>query len=296
MRGASFHLKPVLDPEGCVAHNTRTWSEDHPQPTYLIGGDYGAVIKAGDVVQVHADKMAMATGQAKAIRRYSPVWEGVLNLDETQSAATLVDQVGAFAEGYQRLTGHRVLQAHIHLDEGRIEDGRKKINAHAHIVVDRTNARGRPIRIDRVRLRQVQDLAAKTTGLARGDDARTTRRRHLSHQTYRALAQKGLLQNQTQVEEQARAVKQDRDAAEVKAIKRGHLGMAVGILDLLNNGQIPENDNTRIVTALNDPDPAAIETLATDIRQRGLEQMAELRSSRPRQTKHSGKKDRGWDR
>lgn len=190
-RGASFHLKPVVSPADCQIHNRREWTTDHPQPGYILGGPHWSAIEGGDVVKIHGQKMALASGKARSMAEYSPVWDGVLNLDPDLRQSVLDDQVKTFGREYERISGHKVISAQIHLDEGRIEDGKRKINAHAHLTVDRTDDAGRPIRLDKDQLRQVQDAAAVVTGLERGDDASETRLKHLPHRSYKALARSG---------------------------------------------------------------------------------------------------------
>lgn len=201
---ASFHLKPATSPAASVAHNTRTWSADHPPPGYLLPPEHrleNVAVIEGDVAAIHAAKMAMASGKARSMKEYSPVWDGVLNLQHAPplTREQYADQVRVFCESYERITGHRVIAAHVHLDEGRVEHGLVQRNTHAHVTVDRTDDRGRPIRLDRDQLRQVQDLAAQATGLPRGKDARETGLKHLPHQAYRALAKAGRLKTQRDV-------------------------------------------------------------------------------------------------
>jgi hypothetical protein len=215
MRGASFHLKPVRSPAAAEAHNTRTWSAEHQAPRYILPEAHrlGAwrEIAAGDVQDIFHQKMRLASGKARSMREYSPLWEGVLNLDHPTGDAAAdreryAHQVRRFAEGYEAITGHRVIAADIHLDEGRIDPlrGQPLYNAHAHVVVDRTDDRGRPIRLTPAQLRQVQDLAAEATGLERGEDARETRRRHVDHSTYRALARQGAVRSLSDIEREHR--------------------------------------------------------------------------------------------
>lgn len=209
-RGASFHLKPMTRPGASHAHNTREWSADHPEPGYLLPEEHrrGAwrVIAEGDPREVHAAKLALASAKAKSLAatgNYAPVWEGVLNLphpgEEHRDQGMYGDMVKHFARRYERITGHRVIAADVHLDEGRIENGHPVYNGHAHIAVDRTDEHGRPIQLNKTQLRQVQDLAATVTGLERGTDARETRRKHLPHQHYRALAKAGAVRSREEI-------------------------------------------------------------------------------------------------
>lgn len=214
MRGASIHLRAMGSPGAAMIHNLRLWSDEHPEPAYLLPQEHrlGHWVEVdGDVAEAIGAKAHLISHQARARQGYSQIWEGVLNLahptglgDRERNGA----QIRAFVAGYERITGHRVVQAVVHLDEGRIEAGQPIYNAHAHILIDRTDARGRIIPLSRTQLRQVQDLAAEVTGLERGEDARQTRRRHLPHQAWRGLAQAGV----------ARATEdRERDAAQVAA-------------------------------------------------------------------------------
>ena len=95
-------------------------------------------------------------------------------------------------------------------------DGTVHRNVHAHVVVDRTDERGRVVNsapdgkggtrrttiTDRkAQGRLVQDMTARITGLARGVDARESKRRHIDHHSYRALARQGRLHDADRVHE-----------------------------------------------------------------------------------------------
>jgi hypothetical protein len=227
-RGASFHLKPMLRPGASHAHNTRGWSADHPEPGYLLPEEHrlGAwrEMAAGDVQATHAKKLAEASPKAVSLAKvgkYSPVWEGVLNLaDPGPPRPDYAGQVRWFCEGYERITGHKVLAADIHLDEGRFEGGRPIYNAHAHVAVDRTDERGRPIQVNRQQLRQIQDLAAEATSLERGTDARETRRKHLDHGSYRALAKRGAIRSNAELDQDIREWEAVATIAEIESAGR----------------------------------------------------------------------------
>jgi len=199
-RGASFCVKSVLNTAAMVAHNTRSWSEEYPAPSYLLDGEHSRghwrSYAAEDPAEVIGAKWKLASGRAKASREFSPAWDGVLNLDHPTGDHAIDRvrydrQIARFVRGYEQFTGQRVLAVDVHLDEGRLEGGQPIYNAHAHVVIDRTDRRGRVIRLDREKLRHIQDLAAEATGLARGEDVRRTKRRHIDHREYRGLARAG---------------------------------------------------------------------------------------------------------
>ena len=116
-----------------------------------------------------------------------------------------------WCQEYEAITGEDVVACVIHRDEGHIgADGTVHRNVHAHVVVDRTDERGRVVNsipdgkggtrrttiTDRkAQGRLVQTMTAEITGLARGEDARESKRRHIDHHSYRALARQGRLRD-----------------------------------------------------------------------------------------------------
>jgi hypothetical protein len=206
MRGASFHALPVLKPAAAAIHNGRTWTAEHPAPGYLLpegeGGGHWVCLDEADPVARHAEKSAMASRQARQEKNYSPVWEGVLNLPPSPPASReeINAQVKDFAERYEKITGHKVLRASIHMDEGRMEDGKPVLNGHAHIEIDRTNDQGKVIKLKNSHLSQVQDAAAEATGLERGRPAKETKRKHQRHGQWRSGAQSGVNLSNDQID------------------------------------------------------------------------------------------------
>lgn len=196
MRGASVHFKPVKSAAHAVAHSART-----VPPTYLLPSDASigtfrlTRFNKYDVAAVHASKLAMASRQALREKNYSPVWEGVINLPSPDGApeaykSKCANSVSDWCDAYEKITGHKVLRADIHLDEGHVDEtGKVEFNAHAHVFVDRTNDLGRVIKVDAPKLRKVQDMTAKITGLERGDNALKTGRKHVPHQQFKAQAE-----------------------------------------------------------------------------------------------------------
>lgn len=206
MTGASVNFKAVKSAGHAVAHASREVA-----PTYLLPPDksMGTVVvldDAGKVSQVIDAKMALASPRAKVDKRYSPVWEGILNLrrpepgedaDEYRAECSAV--VTDWYKQYEAATGHKVLRVDVHLDEGHMVDGEAVLNAHAHVIADRTNDLGRVIKLDRKQLRALQTMTAEVTNLERGKSSKETRRKHISHHAYKHLAERGRLETQQQV-------------------------------------------------------------------------------------------------
>lgn len=195
MTGACVNFEPVSSALQAVAHASRAVA-----PSYLLAPAFSlgtiVIIDDKNAVAITLErKLEMASRQAKREKNFSPLWEGVINLerpvidsnfDAVEYKKRCVDSIRKWTVDYEKLTGHKVLRSDIHLDEGMVEDGEVKLNAHAHVIVDRTNEKGRVIKLSRTELQQVQTLTAKATGLPRGESA-TGGRKHLDHQTYKLL-------------------------------------------------------------------------------------------------------------
>ena len=239
-RGSSVHFKPLHSPMLCEAHNRRAVN-----PQYLLPPEHrleNIVVIEGNVAQVYAQKMALASGRARATKDYSPLKEGVANLANDEPPEKLSERMGRWCAEYERLTGERVVACVIHRDEGRIgADGTVHRNVHAHIVVDRTNERGRVVNSipdgkggtrrttitdRRDQGRRVQTMTAQVTGLVRGEDARESKRRHIDHHSYRALARQGRLRDADREQDlanRASSAERELDAARADAKLNGSL-------------------------------------------------------------------------
>ena len=226
-RGSSVHFKPLCSPMLCEAHNRRAVN-----PQYLLpekDREPNLVVRDGDVAQAYAQKMALASGRARATPKYSPLKEGIANLAD-EAPEVLHAKMERWCQEYEAITGERVVACVIHRDEGRIgADGTVHRNVHAHVVVDRTDERGRVVNsipdgkggtrrttiTDRkAQGRRVQDMTARVTGLARGEDARETKRRHIDHHSYRALARQDRLRDVARED----TLRRERDASHAVAV------------------------------------------------------------------------------
>ena len=226
-RGSSVHFRPLHSPMLCEAHNRRAVN-----PQYLLpekDREPNIVVRDGDVAQAYAQKMALASGRARATPKYSPLKEGIANLAD-EAPEVLHAKMERWCQEYEAITGERVVACVIHRDEGYIaSDGIARRNVHAHVVVDRTDRRGRVVNsipdgkggtrrttiTDRkAQGRRVQDMTARITGLERGADARETKRRHIDHHSYRALARQNRLRDVERVD----TLRRERDASHAVAV------------------------------------------------------------------------------
>jgi len=233
-RGSSVHFKTVKSAIHAVSHADRTVS-----PTYLLPPDksFGTVVvldDEGSVASTLQKKLALASRQALRSNDYSPLWEGVINLrrpvdGESQEVyknecKTVIQE---WCSKYEDMTGHKVLRADVHLDEGHMDGGVALLNAHAHVIADKTNDKGRVIKLTPQKLRDIQTLTAAVTRLERGVNSRISGVNHLGHQAYRHMAEKGKLETQQQVTQAVNKAKGENfqrnevHIAEVKAKAKG---------------------------------------------------------------------------
>lgn len=203
MRGSGVTFLPVRSIKSALRHDARL---NPYEPHYFLPKEHRlenmAVIDATDISARFARKKLLASARARADSRYSPFWEGVVVLpDRTDGEAVDVyrDRLGETMQNwsaeYAKLTRHAVMHCSVHLDEGHVRDGVAHYNAHAHVIVDRTDDRGRVIQLRRGELVRVQDLTAKVTGLRRGSTVQERRgapaRRHIGHKEWRAAQESG---------------------------------------------------------------------------------------------------------
>lgn len=241
MTGASVNFKAVKSAGHAVSHASREVA-----PTYLLPIDksYGTMVlldDKGKVSQVLDAKMALASPRAKVDQRYSPVWEGILNLrrpeageDAEKYRAECSAVVTDWYKRYEASTGHKVLRVDVHLDEGHMVDGEAVLNAHAHVIADRTNDLGRVIKLSPKQLRELQTVTAQVTGLERGKSSFETGRKHIGHQQYKALAEKGRLETQQQVGE----VKGELDKSQSDLTRQRKLSKEWSNADLAKNKKL----------------------------------------------------------
>ena len=207
-RGSSVHFRPVASPALCEAHNRRAVSPEYllPEAERLPNVE----VRGGDIAAVYAQKMALASGKARHTTGYSPLKEGVVNLDD-EPPPRLEARMARWCAEYERITGERVVSCVVHRDEGRVTDaGEVRRNVHAHVVIDRTNERGRVVLMQerskqRALMREVQTMTAAITGLERGQDARQSKRQHVPHRAYRAVARSQETARQVERHELAQA-------------------------------------------------------------------------------------------
>ena len=228
MRGSSVHFKRISSALHAVSHASREVPPEYLLPADVSMGTHVVIDDHGQVQKALDHKMHLASRQAKATKDYSPLWEGVINLPEPSPDVTPAHQiqiVRQWCKDYEAMTGHKVLRADVHLDEGYIDaDGKPHFNAHAHVMCDRTDEKGRVKKLTSTVLREVQNMTAEVTTLQRGIDSRKTGRKHIGHQHFRFDAEKNRLDVEKPKADLARLQKKskewsDADLAKIKDLQ-----------------------------------------------------------------------------
>ena len=226
-RKSSIHFAPVTNIKFAVSHSERT---ELSEPGYLLPKEHQLpnIVVAGslsetDLAELFIKQKESMTGQAKA-RGSSPFWEGVVVLKNTDGQEQS-EYLKAWKVAYEKATGHQVLHMSIHLDEGYIDaTGHAQYNAHAHVMCDRTDDKGKVKKLTSTVLREVQNMTAEVTTLQRGLPAKQTQRRHVGHHHFRFDAEKNRLDLEKPKADLARLQKKskewsDADLAKIKDLQ-----------------------------------------------------------------------------
>ncbi len=195
--GASFNMIPLRRGGAltAVAHDTRAAAT----PGYLVTEPHTVVSEQYQCDGLMAREARrwdqssawhLAREHTDGPQQYSPLAWAILNLPDLDDDAELLRRTEAFANEYQQHTGHRVLSLVVHRDEGHVEDGRVVRNSHAQLLIDRFGEGEKFIPLNRAQMREIQDIAARTTGMERGMPAWDTWRKHQSHWQYRRERQR----------------------------------------------------------------------------------------------------------
>jgi len=116
----------------------------------------------------------------------TPIKEGILNIN----AHHTFEEIEKCAMETARMMGVDVLSISVHRDEGHIdEDGNKNYNLHAHILYNYYDFDTHKVtRHPDGLMRKVQDRVAEILGMERGQLKEITKRKHIPHGQYRAIA------------------------------------------------------------------------------------------------------------
>lgn len=153
-RISGLTFKPVKNAAFAKGHNDR--DERYPEPSYLLPKHKRlpnkTVLNFGtdhELKALFSERKSKLSRQARRAN-VSPFWQGVCVLPEVDKFETveeylriMSERLLVFRDEFEKLTGCKVLDIAIHLDEGfwDEETGELALNPHAHIIVDRSVAR-----------------------------------------------------------------------------------------------------------------------------------------------------------
>jgi hypothetical protein len=147
--------------------------------------------KTGRAMQEKKVTVIGKNGKPKERNGSSPIRESVVNIKPD----TTMNDLLKYTKKVQERWGVRAIQIHIHKDEGHYENpddpATWKPNLHAHIIWDWMNHEtGKSFKLDKKDMEQLQDMAAETLEMERGQRKAETGRKHLEHNDFILSQQK----------------------------------------------------------------------------------------------------------
>ena len=199
--------------------------------------------KTGRAMQEKDVEFTDKKGKKRVRQGCSPIRESVVNI----KSDTTMDDLLRYAERVHERWGITAVQIHMHKDEGHYENVQDlaswKPNLHAHIIWDWMNhSNGKSFKLNADDMSEMQDMAAETLGMVRGQKKAETgldhlerndfilqkqrkEKKRLQEETEKALAKKKAAETQAAkaeavrvaVEQQTAAANAEKTAAEEKA-------------------------------------------------------------------------------
>ena len=147
--------------------------------------------KTGRAMQEKKVMMTGKNGKQKERNGSSPIRESVVNIKPD----TTMDDLLKYTNKVHKRWGVRAIQIHIHKDEGHYENpddlSTWKPNLHAHIIWDWMNHEtGKSYKLGKKDMEELQDMAANTLEMERGQRKSETGREHLEHNDFILSQQK----------------------------------------------------------------------------------------------------------
>ena len=205
---------------GNAAHNAREFSEKHPEPDYLLPPAHRqrnihikTNLTADQVQDEYLTTNRFGLKHGRLHHKAKPIREAVI----VCKMNTTENQVRMLMIALEDRLGVRPMYAHVHKDEGHIDEDTGKVKYNPHIHLGYTNlVNGELTHMNQRRMRQAQDICARVLGMeraktykARKEDGEIDKNpKHKDHHAYRA---------QKQAEAKARKagkVAADKDATE----------------------------------------------------------------------------------
>ena len=147
--------------------------------------------KTGRAMQEKKIMVTGKNGKQKERNGSSPIRESVVNIKPD----TTMNDLLKYTKKVQERWGIRAIQIHIHRDEGHYENpddpSTWKPNLHAHIIWDWMNHdTGKSYKLGKKDMEELQDMAADTLEMERGQRKSETGREHLEHNDFILFQQK----------------------------------------------------------------------------------------------------------
>ena len=183
---------------GNEVHNARKFSEDHPEPDYLLPPalrqrniHIKTDLTADQVQDEYLTTTRFGKKHGRRHHKAKPIREAVIvcKMDTTEN------QVRMLMIALEDSLGVRPMYAHVHKDEGHIDEDTGKVKYNPHIHLGYTNlVNGELTHMNQRRMRRAQDICAAVLGMeraktykARKEDGEIDKNpKHKDHQTYRA--------------------------------------------------------------------------------------------------------------
>ena len=220
--------------------------------------------KTGRKMQEKKVPYVSKSGKTKERNGSSPIRESVVNIKPD----TTIDDLQKYTERVHERWGVRAIQIHIHRDEGHFENpddpSTWKPNLHAHIIWDWMNHEtGKSFKLDKKDMEQLQDMAAETLEMERGQRKAETGREHLERTDLIIQKQEEKKQkNQKELEEQKAEIEKLAQASMFDKLLNS--GLSPAVRKAMEDEQAAHEEELRQVTTAHDKDGDLLYWVADD--------------------------------
>ena len=210
--------------------------------------------KTGRKMQEKKVPYVAKSGKTKERNGSSPIRESVVNIKPDTTMADLQK----YTERVHERWGVRAIQIHIHRDEGHFENpddpSTWKPNLHAHIIWDWMNHEtGKSFKLDKKDMEQLQDMAAETLEMERGQRKAETGREHLERNDLIIQKQEEKKQkNQKELEEQKAEIEKLAQASMFDKLLNS--GLSPAVRKAMEDEQAAHKEELRQATTAHDKD------------------------------------------
>ena len=220
--------------------------------------------KTGRKMQEKKVPYVAKSGKTKERNGSSPIRESVVNIKPDTTMADLQK----YTERVHERWGVRAIQIHIHRDEGHFENpddpSTWKPNLHAHIIWDWMNHEtGKSFKLDKKDMEQLQDMAAETLEMERGQRKAETGREHLERTDLIIQKQEEKKQkNQKELEEQKAEIEKLAQASMFDKLLNS--GLSPAVRKAMEDEQAAHEEELRQATTAHDKDGDLLYWVADD--------------------------------